>query len=60
MSEKKSLLEAAQRPGRELTEDELKQIAGASRSHQSFGDTTYDWVYTYSTPSPRLDYEPVD
>lgn len=60
MTERKSLLEAAQRQSRELTEAELKQIAGASESNQSISDGTYDWRYTYSTPSPRLDYDRVD
>lgn len=52
-----TLLEAAQSPLRELSEEELAVINGASTSEtlDPSGDQC-TWDYTYDTPSPRLDW----
>ncbi len=58
----KKLLEVAQKPVRQLTEDELDRINGAS-GHETISpsDATWDWVDTHGTGgAPRQDYDPVD
>jgi hypothetical protein len=55
------LLVAAQRPMRQLTDNEVEKITGADSGYPSIGEGTWDWIDTHGTGgAPRQDYKRVD